>query len=121
MQYLVSVSLVVVGLIHLLPIYGVLGSNQLSKLYDVNVDDPNLQILMRHRAVLFGLLGCFLIGAAFTPSLQGLAFGSAFVSVISYLYLVWSVGSYNQKLKKVIYIDVAALVLLAAGYWAYLQ
>ncbi|MBH1970424.1 phosphopantetheine adenylyltransferase [Moraxellaceae bacterium AER2_44_116] len=120
MQYLVSVSLFVVGLIHLLPAYGVLGSNQLSKLYDVNVDDPNLQILMRHRAVLFGLLGCFLIGAAFIPSLQGLAFGSAFVSVISYLYLVWSVDGYNQKLKKVFYIDVVALGMLVVGCWAFL-
>ena len=61
--------LIVVGVIHLLPLSGVLGGAQLFSLYGVPVDDPNLEILMRHRAVLFGLLGVFLVYAAFKPSL----------------------------------------------------
>jgi hypothetical protein len=42
---------------------------------------------MRHRAVLFGLLGAFLIAAAFLPSLQLAALVAGFASVVSFLYL----------------------------------
>jgi len=65
MRYLISVMLVVVAIIHLLPLPGVLGSERLAALYGLSFDDPNLQILMRHRAVLFGLLGVFIMIAAF--------------------------------------------------------
>jgi len=57
MRLLISAMLIVVGVIHLLPLSGVLGSARLGALYGVPIDDPNLEILMRHRAVLFGLLG----------------------------------------------------------------
>ena len=57
MRYLVSATLVLVGLIHLLPLSGVLSADQLASLYGLSFSEPNLAILMRHRAVLFGLLG----------------------------------------------------------------
>jgi len=88
MRYLVSAMLVVVAVIHLLPLPGVLGSERLSALYGLSFDDPNLQILMRHRAVLFGLLGVFIMIAAFRPSWQPLAIAAGFVSVLSFLALV---------------------------------
>ena len=78
-------------------------------------DEPNLAILMRHRAVLFGLLGLFLVFTAFRPALQTLAFIAGFVSVISYLWLALSVGSYNAFLARVVIADVVALICLAAG------
>ena len=99
MQYVVSASLLVVAVIHLIPLHGVLGSDRLASLYGaLPFDEPNLAILMRHRAVLFGLLGLFLVFAAFRPALQTLAFIAGFVSVISYLWLALSVGSYNAYL-----------------------
>lgn len=33
------------------------------------VIEPNLEILMRHRAVLFGLIGAFMVFAAFKPGI----------------------------------------------------
>ena len=56
MRYLASAMLVVVAVIHLLPVSGVLGSERLAALYGLPFNEPNLAILMRHRAVLFGLL-----------------------------------------------------------------
>ena len=53
MRYLTAAALVVVGVIHLLPPAGVLGKAQLETLYGVPLQDANLVILMRHRAVLF--------------------------------------------------------------------
>jgi amino acid permease len=70
---------------------------------------------MRHRAVLFGLLGVFLVYAAFQPALQTLAFIAALVSVASFLWLARSVGGYNPQLERVFIADGVALVCLILG------
>ena len=70
MRHLVSAMLIVVAIIHLLPLMGVLGGTRLNALYGIPLDEPNLAILMRHRAVLFGLLGAFFLYEAFRPALQ---------------------------------------------------
>lgn len=119
MRHLISAMLVIVAIIHLLPLSGVLGSEQLSALYGIPFDEANLAILMRHRAVLFGLLGVFLLYAAFRPSLQLAAFVAGFVSVASFLYLSWSVGGYNAQLARVFIADIIALVCLIVGVVAY--
>ena len=115
MSYFVSAMLIVVGVIHLLPLSGVLGSDRLAALYGISFNEPNLVILMRHRAVLFGLLGLFFIAAAFQPNLQTAAFIAGFISVISYLLLAWSVGDYNAQLGRVFTADIVALVCLVMG------
>lgn len=107
--------LVVVGIIHLLPLSGVLGAERLSALYGHSFQQPDLQILMRHRAVLFGLLGAFLVLAAFRPALQGLALLAGFVSVLSFMWLAWSVGGYNAQVARVFRADVLALACLVVG------
>lgn len=85
MQKSISALLVIVAIIHLIPLTGVLGAEQLSSLYDINLADPNLIILMRHRAILFGLLGAFILYAAFIKQLQPLAITAGYISVISFL------------------------------------
>ena len=70
---------------------------------------------MRHRAVLFGLLGAFLVYAAFKPQLQVIAFVAAFVSVVSFLLLAWSAGAYNPQVGRVVTADLVALVALVIG------
>lgn len=116
---LTSASLAIVGLIHLLPVTGVLGSDRLSTLYGLTIDDPNLAILMRHRAVLFGLLGVVLLFAAVKPSLQAIAFAAGFVSVASFLLIAHLVGGYNAAVQRVVVADIAALVLLLIGFATY--
>ena len=120
MRYLVSAMLVVVAIIHLLPLSGVLGGERLVALYGLSFNDPNLAILMRHRAVLFGLLGLFLLFAAFRPQFQAIAFIAGFVSVVSFLWLAWSVGGYNTQVARVFTADIVALVCLIIGFVAYL-
>ena len=78
-----------------------MGAERLAALYGLDFSEPNLSILMRHRAVLFGLFGAFLVFAAFRPSLQAIAFIAAFVSVLSFLLLAWSSGGYNTLVGRV--------------------
>lgn len=115
MHYLTMAMLLVVGVIHLLPLSGVLGVERLAALYGLPFNEPNLAILMRHRAVLFGLLGLFLVYAAFRPGLQTLAFLAGFTSVLSFLWLAWSQGGYNPQIQRVVIADVVALVCLVTG------
>ncbi len=115
MRYVVCAMLLVVALIHLMPLVGVLGGTYLSALYGVSMDEPNLAIVMRHRAVLFGLLGAFLAYAAFREELQLLAFVAGFVSVLAFLYLAWATGGVNAPLQRVVVADVIALVCLVIG------
>jgi hypothetical protein len=98
---------------------GVLSANRLQILYGIVIEDPNLEILMRHRAVLFGLLGAFLIAAAFLPSLQLAALVAGFVSVVSFLYLAAAVGSFNEQINRVVIADKVAVICLVVGAVAY--
>ena len=119
LQYLVAVMLAVVGVIHLLPLSGALGIERLTSLYGLEFSDPSLVILMRHRAVLFGLLGLFMIVAAFRRSMQPAAFIGGFASVVSFLYLALSTDAYNAQLERVVVADTVALICLFIGLAAY--
>ncbi|WP_211163693.1 hypothetical protein [Azoarcus taiwanensis] len=59
MRFLLPSAGIIVGIIHLLPLAGVLGADRLASLYGIAFDEPKTVIPMRHRAVLFGLLGDF--------------------------------------------------------------
>jgi hypothetical protein len=115
MRFFIAASLLLAAVIHLLPLVGVIGPTRLSELYGITVSDQNLEILLRHRAVLFGLLGAFLIFAAFNPPFQVAGFIAGLVSVASFLLLAFSVGQYNSQLSRVVVADILALVFLVAG------
>ena len=119
MKYLISASLIIVGIIHLLPLSGVLSAERLMNLYGIPFEEPNLEILMRHRAVLFGILGSFLIFAAFKPSYQLGALVAGSISVVSFLFLAWTVGGYNEQIGRVFIADIIAVVCLMIGGVAY--
>ena len=118
-KHLVQASLIVVGIIHLVPVTGVLGVDRLNSLYGVSIGDANLSILMRHRAVLFGLLGLFGLYAAFKPSLHRVALIAGAVSVFAFLYLAYATGGYNEELHRVVVADLVAAGFLAVGFVAY--
>lgn len=118
MRTLVSIMLVIVAVIHLLPITGILGAQQLNVLYGLDINEPNLLILMRHRALLFGLLGAYLLYAAFQPSQQVLALLGAWISVLSFLYFAWATGAFNAAIARVIWVDIVAATCLAVATMA---
>lgn len=118
-ERVISGLLLVVAVIHLLPITGMLGVDHLASLYGINVADNNLAILMRHRAVLFGIVGGLIAYAAFRPSLQPLAFVAAFVSIASFFYFAVSIGDFNASIRRVVIADIVAAVALAAAVALY--
>jgi hypothetical protein len=110
---LVPVVLVGVGAVHLLPLSGVLGGERLTALYGVPVEDANLALLLRHRAVLFGLLGAFMVAAAWRPAWRSAALAAGALSVLSFLALSLVVGDVNAALSRVVLVDAFAAAALA--------
>ena len=112
--------MLVVAVIHLLPISGFVGVERLAVLYGVEIAGPDLEILMRHRAMLFGILGGFFAYAAYRPAFQPVAFVVAFVSIASFIFLALSVGGFNSDIGRVVIADIVALVCLLGAVVSYL-
>jgi hypothetical protein len=120
MRNVVSTILLLVAAIHALPAVGVLGAGRISQLYDVSILDPNLELLLRHRAVLFGVIAGLLAFAATRADLHRLALVTGTISVSAFLLLAQSVPTLTPGLVSVTRADWLALLLLAIGAVAHL-
>jgi hypothetical protein len=115
MTHVSAVALFLAGLIHLLPVPGVLGAAALARLYGVAVADPNTAILLQHRALLFGLLGGLMWAAIAWPGLRVTVLVVALGSASSFIAVAVAVGGYNAAIARVVVADAVAVVLLVAG------
>lgn len=115
MQYPWTFLVLVAAAINLAPLLGAFAPERMTALYGVNLDDPNLQILMRHRAVLFGIVGGLLLVAAFHPPLRTIGYAVGFASMLSFLLIAWLVGGYSAEIQRVILLDVIGIAALAGA------
>jgi hypothetical protein len=119
MPWLVPLVLVLLALIHLPPLLGVLGVAKMESAYGVAIAGPDLALLMRHRALLFGLLAGILLLAVFVPVLQPWALCLALLSAGGFVGLARVTPGHNAKLARVAWIDVAAVVFALVGLAAW--
>lgn len=114
---MVSALLLISAVIHLLPLSGVISTGRLAALYGVVIVDPNLALAMRHRAVMFGLLGVLLAAAAFAPELRPVALLGGLLSDAAFMGLALSIPGTNDRMRRVLVADVISVVCLlgAAG------
>jgi hypothetical protein len=115
MKHVSIVALLVAGIIHLLPVPGVMGASTLARLYGIEVNDPNMAILLQHRALLFGVLGVLMLSAIALPWLRVTVLTVALFSAASFIVVAMAVGGYSPAIGRVVVADVVASVLLAAG------
>ena len=94
MRFILPAMLLIVGIIHLLPLSGVLSANRLQMLYGIAVEDPSLQLA---------------------------ALVAGFASVVSFLYLAAAVGSFNEQVNRVVIADKVAVICLVVGAVAYVM
>lgn len=113
MNKIIMLLLVIVAMINFLPVVGVLSAKSVSQAYSIAPPGNDLEILLRHRALLFGVLGGFIFYSVFAPQYQGAAMVMAAISMIGYLLLMWSVGGYNASLYKVAVVDSVGILCLA--------
>lgn len=114
-DWIVSGLLLVVGLLNLTPAIVFFSPERVSSLYGIELSGTDLTVLMRHRAILLGLLGAALIYAAFRRDLLVPVIVAAFVGKLAFLFLTYSSQGVNAEIGRVAVFDIAAVVLLAAA------
>ena len=120
MQALSTTLILVAALVNLLPVTGVLSAERLQALYGLALEETNLLILMRHRAVLFGSVGGLLIASAFHPPLRPVGLAIGLISMLSFVFIAWLVGTYNAELRRIVVVDlIASAALLCAALLDY--
>ncbi len=120
MRAFVALVLVAVGVLHLLPLVGVLGGSQLERLYGVAIADPALLVLLRHRAVLFGLVGAACLYAAFRPLQRMPVIVAGLASTLSFVALAGAEGP-NAAMHRIVLFDVGAALLLGLAALVHLR
>lgn len=115
------VLLIGVGLINFIPVLGVFSAQRLQSLYGLGELDAQLTLLMRHRALLFGLLGAVILASALIPSLRWVAYPLALISMIGFIVLAPPVAQLGDPLRAVIRADwlgiALCLLALATDVW----
>lgn len=119
METVFRITLIAVGLVNAYPLVAAFAPDMLSSLYGLQVTDANLLILLRHRAILFGLLGSLLMAAAFDSRLYTAAVIAGVVSMLAYILIAWQTGGYNANIGRVVIIDIVASVALLVTYALY--
>lgn len=113
MRIAIAGLLGLIGVINTLPLIGVVSASRLGALYGVPWTDPTTILLLRHRAVLFGIIGGFILYSAFKPGLQPLAMLAAGVAMGSFLLLGGQSGGALATVVLMDRIGLAALALAA--------
>jgi hypothetical protein len=107
--------LLATSLIHLLPLAGVVGAPALSRAYGVEIIDPTELVLLRHRAVLFGVVGVGFLVAAFRREWQLTAIVVALVTTSTFVLLAAFTTGITEQLTRVAVVDAVAVVLLVVA------
>jgi hypothetical protein len=115
-EAIVAIGLALAALIHLAPLPGLLGADMLERLYGLRIDDPSLLLLLRHRALLFGLLGTVLLVAIFRRAWRAPALLLGLASAGAFLLL--APDGLGPALQRVLWADAVAVAASAAALLA---
>jgi hypothetical protein len=111
-EWLIRLGFAVAGLIHLIPLVGLMGRSALERGYGVDLGLGNdLTILMQHRALLFGLLAAACWAAVWLPGWRYAVGLGALVSMLGFV-LIAALQTHGAPIAKVMWIDLGAAALL---------
>ena len=111
-EWLIRLGFAVAGVIHLLPLVGLLGRSTLERGYGVDLGQGNdLTILMQHRALLFGLISAACWIAVVVPGWRFAVGIGALVSMLGFV-LIAALQTHGAPIAKIMWIDLGAALLL---------
>jgi hypothetical protein len=120
MELFFRITLIVSAVINLIPFILVFFPDKIGKSYGIELPNINYELLMRHRAMLFGIVGGFLLFSGITRNYYLAATAIGLISMISFMILYWTIdGEFAPELKKVYLVDCFASILLFFGFVAY--
>ena len=115
MQKIINALLIVVGLINFYPIVGACSAREVENVYRIGEQAGDIVILLRHRAVLLGIIGALMMYAAFRPDLQPIAFTIGLISMVAFLVITRLEGNPGTGIHKIFVIDLSAIIGLCAA------
>jgi hypothetical protein len=119
MEIFLRISLFLTGIVNILPAMGAFFPTKMKDAYGIDVLDVNFELLLRHRAVLFAIVGSFMLYSAATKNNMALATIMGLISMLSFIILYYVIGDgINEPLTKVMKIDVVASLILLVCYMA---
>ncbi|MEL7005616.1 MAG: hypothetical protein AAFN93_23230 [Bacteroidota bacterium] len=119
METVFRVTLFIAGGINMLPSILAFLPEKISKSYGIEIPDANFELLLRHRAILFGIVGGLMILSGITKKYYLISVAVGLTSMISFILLFFLINGINEELEKVMKIDLVAVVILIVGFVLY--
>jgi heme A synthase len=117
MELIFRITLFIAGVINLLPSVLAFLPDKISKSYGIEIPNENYELLLRHRAILFGIIGGLMIYSAVAKKHYEVSTVIGLISMISFIVLFFLIGKdINSDLKKVMTIDIVGTVILCIGF-----
>ncbi len=114
-QRVATGGLLLAALIHLPPLAGLGGAAALSRLYGIGLPDPQLTLLLQHRALTFGLLSALLFGAIRWPHWRTPAIACVLASDLGFVLLVSAHWPVNDALLRIAGFDLLSILALVVA------
>ena len=116
MENIYRIALFLAGMINLLPAFLAFIPDRISKSYGIQLPNENYELLLRHRAILFGIIGGLMIYSAIAKKYYTIATTVGLISMVSFILLYFLIGKdINSELKKIMIVDIVATGILCLG------
>ena len=120
MEIIFRICLFIAGMINFIPSILAFLPSKIADSYGIELIDQNYELILRHRAVMLGIIGGIMICAAATKKFYNLSVVIGLISMVSFILFAYLVnGEINGELNKVLKMDVIATVILLAGFAVY--
>lgn len=120
MELIFRICLFIAGIINFIPSFIAFLPTKITLSYGIKVPDQNFELLLRHRGILFGIVGGFMLYSVFAKKHYDLATLFGLISMVSFLILFYlTKGEINKELTGVMKVDAVAIVILLVGYALY--
>jgi hypothetical protein len=121
MELIFRITLFIAGLINLLPSILLFLPHKISESYGIEIPNANYELLLRHRAVLFGIIGGLMVFSSIFKKYYEVSSIAGLISMVSFIILFFLIGKdMNEELRKVMIIDVVATIILIIGRILYM-
>jgi len=116
MEWVFRIALFITGIINIVPSVLAFLPDKIPTSYGIDKLDSNLELLLRHRAILFGIIGGWMIFSALSKRYYEISVIAGLVSMASFVVLYFLANKHiSPELRKVMLIDVAAIIILSAA------
>ena len=116
MESIFRIILLITGFLNSLPSLLAFFPGKFTKSYGIVLPNENFELLLRHRAILFGIVGGIMIYSALSKTAYEIATITGVVSMFSFVALYFLIGNITSELKKIMLIDIFATIILFTAY-----